>query len=84
MHGSEHHKFKYLNKLFMDFCCICWTKVSRKDSGHSLPHSSLCAAAAVAAAGNHAWHSGPLPQWTDYQIQFSLWSNRVITQSVLI
>lgn len=77
MHGSMIHS--YLNKLFVDFCCICWTEVSCKDSGHSLPHSPL-----GAAAGYHTWRSSPLPHWTNYQVQFCLRPNRVITQSVLI
>lgn len=70
----------------MDFCCIRWTKMSSKDSGNSLPHSPLraAAAAATAAAGDHPRCSGPLPHRTDYQIQFSLWPNGIITQSVLI
>lgn len=77
----EYVAFIYLNKLFMDFCCVCRTEVPSKDSGHSLPHSSLRAAAAV---GTRPWRSSPLSHWTDYQIQFSLWPNRVITQPVFI
>lgn len=67
--------------MFVDFCCICRTKMSSEDRGHCLPHSSLCTAA---AAGNHPGSSSSLPHWTNHQIQFSLWSDGVITQSVLI
>lgn len=67
--------------MFVDFCCICRTKMSSEDRGHCLPHSSLCTAA---AAGNHPGRSSSLPHWTNHQIQFSLWSDGVITQSVLI
>lgn len=79
MPGTKHAAFRYLNKLIVDFCCICGAEVSGEDSGDYVPHAPLCAAAAAAAAGSHAQCSSPLPHWTYYQIQFGLWPNGVIT-----
>lgn len=66
----------------MDLCCICWTKVSSKYSGHHLPHTTMRAAAA--AAGCCPRSPSPLSRWTDYEIQFSFMSNGVITEPVFI